>query len=245
MDWTAPVDIYCERLDGSFWAEPLNAVSNAAFVLAALWAARTAIERHITRLAVWVPIVLAALIGIGSFLFHTFATPWAGVADVLPIWLFVASYALAAISVLGGTPMWRVGVFALIAMIVGALIWVVGQAGAPTSDVAAHTHNGPGAHGHTHGDERSRFNGSEQYFPVVIAMIVFSAAAWWRGHPIRAWFIAATATFMLSLTLRTYDMALCPVWPYGTHVFWHLLNGTMIALLLQALIRNTHKEHTP
>jgi hypothetical protein len=30
---------YCERLSGAFWAEPLNAVSNAAFLLAALAAA--------------------------------------------------------------------------------------------------------------------------------------------------------------------------------------------------------------
>ena len=76
-------------------------------------------------------------------------------------------------------------------------------------------------------------------------MLVYSAVALWSRHAVRWWFVAATAMFLLSLTFRTYDIALCDVWPYGTHLFWHLLNGTMIALLLQALIRNTHKEHTP
>ena len=35
MDWTTPIDIYCERVGPDFWAEPLNAISNAAFLVAA------------------------------------------------------------------------------------------------------------------------------------------------------------------------------------------------------------------
>ena len=30
------IDGYCERVDPSYWAEPVNAVTNLAFVLAAL-----------------------------------------------------------------------------------------------------------------------------------------------------------------------------------------------------------------
>ena len=33
MDWSTPVDLYCERLGPSFWAEPVNAFSNAAFLI--------------------------------------------------------------------------------------------------------------------------------------------------------------------------------------------------------------------
>lgn len=33
--WTAPLDDYCERLGIGLWAEPLNASSNAAFLIAA------------------------------------------------------------------------------------------------------------------------------------------------------------------------------------------------------------------
>ena len=40
MDWTAQIDGYCERLDGAFWAEPLNAWTNLAFLLAAWVMAR-------------------------------------------------------------------------------------------------------------------------------------------------------------------------------------------------------------
>ena len=37
MDWMAPLDGYCERLGPGLWAEPLNFLSNAAFLVAAIW----------------------------------------------------------------------------------------------------------------------------------------------------------------------------------------------------------------
>ena len=40
--------------------------------------------------------VILALIGIGSFLFHTFAQTWAGLADVFPILMFILVYIYAA-----------------------------------------------------------------------------------------------------------------------------------------------------
>ena len=36
MDWSAPIDAYCERLGPQFWAEPVNAATNGAFLIAAL-----------------------------------------------------------------------------------------------------------------------------------------------------------------------------------------------------------------
>ena len=224
MDWTAPVDIYCERLGPGFWAEPLNALSNAAFLLAALWAARVARARGNRDVAVRLLVFLAFCIGVGSFLFHTVATAWAGVADVLPIWLFVLCYAVIATARIGGLTLWQAGLSVLGAIAVMAL---AAMALSPE------------------GDAPSRFNGSEQYFPALALMIVITAAALYRRSPVAGWFAAATLTFAASLALRTFDMALCPVWPYGTHVFWHLLNGTVIALLLQALIRTTTRTEHP
>ena len=37
MDWLRVVDGYCERTGPGYWSEPLNALSNAAFLVAA-WA---------------------------------------------------------------------------------------------------------------------------------------------------------------------------------------------------------------
>ena len=35
MDWFRAVNGYCERTDASYWSEPLNALTNAAFLIAA------------------------------------------------------------------------------------------------------------------------------------------------------------------------------------------------------------------
>jgi hypothetical protein len=35
MNWQESVIDYCERLDGRLWSEPLNALSNGAFLIAA------------------------------------------------------------------------------------------------------------------------------------------------------------------------------------------------------------------
>ncbi len=37
MNWSATLDFYCERVAPGLWGEPLNAISNGAFWLAALW----------------------------------------------------------------------------------------------------------------------------------------------------------------------------------------------------------------
>src|SRR5918993_1114655 len=92
MNWSTSVDLYCERTDPSFWSEPLNAVSNAAFLVAALAAApirRRAGSRDWGSLFL---ILVTAAVGIGSFLFHTLATRWSLLADVVPIAIFIYSY---------------------------------------------------------------------------------------------------------------------------------------------------------
>ena len=82
------IDLYCERLDSSFWAEPINALTNLVFIIAA-WT----IWKHGHRLGklsnpIWVLIGLMVSIGIGSFLFHTYPTDLTKLLDILPILLF-------------------------------------------------------------------------------------------------------------------------------------------------------------
>ncbi|MEO0912162.1 MAG: ceramidase domain-containing protein, partial [Pseudomonadota bacterium] len=77
MDWeslTAEIDIYCERVDASYWAEPINAISNAAFLIAAVicWRMLRGAEDFGAKLLT----ANLALIGIGSYLFHTHANQW-------------------------------------------------------------------------------------------------------------------------------------------------------------------------
>ncbi len=80
-----PVDAYCERLSADLWAEPLNAVSNLAFLIAAalLWLRHRPEPRSLRALP-----VLLALVGLGSLSFHTLANTLTNWFDVG----FIAAY---------------------------------------------------------------------------------------------------------------------------------------------------------
>ena len=62
-----PVDLYCERTDPGLWAEPLNALTNAAFILSAvlLWQKLMPSGKHDGRLRVLVGLLAAIGIGYG------------------------------------------------------------------------------------------------------------------------------------------------------------------------------------
>src|SRR5258708_19974006 len=101
MDWSTPIDLYCERTDASFWAEPANALSNAEFLCAAaaafwLWRCQSGSDRARAWPALALIVVVVA-VGIGSFAFHTLATRGAVLADVIPIAIFIYGYLLLAL----------------------------------------------------------------------------------------------------------------------------------------------------
>jgi hypothetical protein len=82
------VDLYCERLGPGLWAEPLNALTNASFLVAAWFSWRMAARQQRLTSGVWLLIGLMIAIAIGSGFFHTFATNWARILDVVPILIF-------------------------------------------------------------------------------------------------------------------------------------------------------------
>jgi hypothetical protein len=98
LGWDIPVDIYCERIDATFWSEPLNALTNAAFIIAACAAALRYRAAGVRDRFLQTLIGIVALIGIGSFAFHTLATRGAVLLDVIPITIFIYAYLALALS---------------------------------------------------------------------------------------------------------------------------------------------------
>ncbi|WP_103354003.1 hypothetical protein [Amycolatopsis sp. CA-128772] len=84
------VDGYCERVAPGLWGEPLNSLSNLAFLVAAVLVWRLAKGDRSGR-------VLAGLIGlvfVASSVFHLLATRWAAVADSVAVLVFMLVYAV-------------------------------------------------------------------------------------------------------------------------------------------------------
>ncbi len=221
MEWFVPIDLYCERTSPGFWAEPLNAWSNIIFLVAGVLGLYTAIKREKLDRTVFVLCILSVLIGVGSFLFHTFANLWSSFADVIPIWSFIGLYVVVSIVKLTGKSFLRVGGISggIIAIIV-SVIWIMSSGSATQTEASS-----------------DMFNGSIQYLPALIAIWFFAAASWKKKFDIQIWIIASAAVFTVSLVFRSMDLYFCNAFPLGTHFLWHICNGIMITLLLQGLIR--------
>ena len=66
------IDIYCERTGPEFWSEPVNAITNFAFIISALFIAKL-IRDHLRQgkrdVVSWIFCALIFIIGVGSWLF--------------------------------------------------------------------------------------------------------------------------------------------------------------------------------
>lgn len=215
MDWTRQVDQYCERLGPGFWAEPWNAVTNAAFIFAAVAGLVYATRKGRLDWPVAVLIAITVAVGIGSFLFHTVATVWALVADVVPIQLFILMYFALAMRRFAGMPWWGAG----LATVAFIAISVVGE----------------GALGDLAGD---RLNGSEGYIPPFLALLAVGGALTIAGRTgAGSALMIAAIIFAVSLGFRTADASVCATFPLGTHFLWHTLNGVLLGFLIVAMVR--------
>lgn len=226
----ANLDRYCERGgDPSFWGEPLNAISNGAFVVAGLVALYLIWRRPQGERGV-MPVVLSLIviaIGIGSFLFHTYAERWAIYADTVPIGIFMLAY-------LGYALRRYVGLnWPLVAAGIGGFL--AARRYAETIQCR------PGLF--TPGSSSYCLNGSMQYAPALVALILVGLVLAILRHPAWKYLLVAAGLFALSMTMRIIDLETCNQvriagYQTGTHFLWHTFNGLMLYVLLVAAIRH-------
>jgi len=204
------IDLYCERMGPGFWAEPVNALTNLFFIVAAWLAWRRAKSLKAISPGVKLLVALLYAIGVGSFLFHTFATPWAQLADVVPIMLFLFLYVwLYCREVVALHTIATVGVLLLIA----AVGVVAGRF--------------PGT-----------LNGSLIYAPALLALLGIAMYHVLSRQKERYVLPGAAGLFVLSLTFRVVDNLLCPRFPLGTHFLWHICNSAVLYLALRGFLAN-------
>lgn len=228
MDWTQHLNQYCERTSTAFWSEPLNAVSNIAFIIAALIAlqiwknARSdakntgSTQTDAQNNAALVLIALLTIIGIGSFLFHTFANYWSLLADSIPIAAFMLAYFyLATRSYIGAN--------ILISFVATVIFYAALEYLPPLFQ---------GLMGSTAG-----------YFPALLAILLFAVLTYRSHKPTSNALFLGGLVFAVSMIFRMLDQPLCPILPTGTHYLWHILNAAVLLILIRAFIRfKTYKE---
>ena len=206
------MDAYCERVGMGVFAEPLNAVSNVSFLLAALAAWVLAKRTGALSVGVRVLIAIGASVGIGSILWHTYPTMLTLILDSVPILIFIIWYIwLYARNVIGMRPLFAVACAA--AFLLATFLAL------PFSGV---------------------LHGAFVYTPGLIVTLVLGVLhARARRRAARFTLLAAAGVYLAALFFRTIDNEVCPVLPIGTHFLWHLLIGLVTYLAMRPLILST------
>ena len=211
MDWVEQIDGYCERVDFSFWAEPVNAASNLAFLIAALIMWRR-IKGQGMPLATALTAILA-VIGVGSFLFHTFATQWASLADVLPILVYILVYVFVA-----NHAYWQLRPVPALALT--ALFFPYTAATVPIFA------------------SLGILGSSAGYAPVPLLIFVYAFLLRQKRPEVARGLAIGALVLVVSLVFRTVDTPLCDSFPLGTHFLWHILNAVMLGWMIEVYRRH-------
>ncbi len=234
IDWSEKIFSYCERAGNpGFWAEPFNAISNGAFLIASLigliaWIRMPAARRGWAELGL---IVIVAIIGIGSFLFHTIATRWTAIADIAPIGAFMLLFAIYAMRRFLSLH------WILVAAGLGLFGWLMQVAYTAPCPMALR--------GLVAG--RHCLNGTMLYLPGLAMLTGVGLISALMRHPSAKYLLAGAVILTASIAARSLDQELCAasaLWGQrrGTHALWHLLNATMLGLMLLAAIQHGTRD---
>ncbi|MCF6272057.1 MAG: ceramidase [Rhodobacteraceae bacterium] len=202
---------YCGRFSDGFAGELQNSLSNIAFVAAAglgfaIW--RSNANQDGFQLAL---VILAALIGIGSFTFHSAPGMLTLQFDLIPIQLF----GLAAFFYLARREFELPILGAFLAIAVFFLArqgWVM---------IAP----------------RGALGGGITHIPTVILLVGCGIWLSSKGKQVGRYLIIAAGFYVVALAARTADLLVCSRFPLGVHWMWHILTAAVVGSVLIGLMR--------
>lgn len=198
------LDFYCERLTDQFWAEPVNAITNLSFLLAGLWG----LWKNKKNFNIWTFVLslLSLCVGVGSFLFHTFANKATHLLDLIPIFIFTLTFIYFTFYKVLNQKINRAAILSVLFVALMVLIELFVP--------------------------KSVLNGSLLYFPALVTLGIVGLLIQKSKPQIAKLYFLSSVIFLASLIFRTIDAQVCESFGLGTHFLWHLLNGGMLAIMI-------------
>ena len=194
---------YCERIGAGPLDEPLNAISNLAFAVAAILAAVHIHKRQVVGLF---PRILPWSIGavaVASTIYHTLRSPLTFVVDALSLSIFMV-----------------VAIFFVLRKITARTISAIllGTAFLSVEGVALFC------------VPEGFLNGSTPHVIALVFVVLLMGLISRRHESLARQVVPIAAFYAVAIVCRTIDMAICSWLPIGTHFLWHVA-GAIAAFL--------------
>ncbi len=209
--------LYCETgHDWLFMAEPVNTVTNIAILFAAYFAFQAMQKKETYPIDGVLMVFLLFATGLGSFWWHSTRDTLALTFDVLPGLLFLFLFSYLWIRKLFGM------VWGLAAM--GSLVgitWILGFA--------------------------IQYFEMPFLFPIfggVTVLGIFFAYLTYKkgGTTLGRYAFGLIGIAFVAAVMRTLDLSVCEIIPFGTHFVWHLLLSTAAYMAIRLLLSLDEKR---
>lgn len=189
----------------------LNQFSNIAFIIGAIYTWHTWKQLDSDDYFSLLLIILVALIGLGSFIFHTFPSDKTIWVDLIPIQIFGLSY-FAYI----GTKYFKASNFkiflALVAFFFARQYWIVYM-------------------------PRGALGGGIIHIPTLFLLLTCSLLLLSKYKKFSAMLLTAGIIYILALIIRAFDKQITMEFPIGAHWIWHILTALTASILILATVR--------
>lgn len=206
-----PVPIYCESSGIlALFPEPLNAVSNMAFIFAGLGIYKLLTKDKIQKVEYKIALVLIFFVGFDSFLWHITKHPIGLILDAVPITLtFILITYILLKNIFGNK---------LIALIIPLLLFPVRffLSSFALTDIASSL-------------IRHSIN--------VITFFIIILLTFRKYGKIALEGLGVLSVYLTAIIMRTIDLQICQYFPLGTHFLWHILNAFSLYLAIKFLIK--------
>ena len=199
---------YCERQGPGLLEEPVNTLTNLVFIWASIEAWNLAGRNRIRAWDLTLMIGMAAAVGVGSGIWHAFATPWAKPMDLIPILLFQLCFLWIYLRSCGGRSIVTTAVLISVYFVLSLIMYKVPP----------------------------YLNGSILYAPTFLVLLCIAAYHYATQSNERYLMAIGAGLFCIAIMLRSIDSLMCGYVPFGTHFLWHIFNGGLLYVAMRSVI---------
>ncbi len=198
-----------------FWGEPLNSVSNIAFIIASI----LVYVKYKNIRDIMFFSILIFLIGLSSFLFHTLPNTYTRILDIFSIISYLIFYLYYL-----NSKILKIHFFKTFLIIFTCISFSI------LSSIYLKFYY---------------IGDSSFYLPIILLLMGYYFIFKIKKIKSAKLYLIGTIVFIFSLTFRVLDNKYCPLTYIGTHSLWHVLNSVVIVLTLKALNLKSLRTHSP